>query len=97
MKMFKPFDYFTIVVGVIGTLIFLGVLSRMPQLVMVTFGVLSSMICYFSILLLALDRFGRHLDSQQARMYRFNAIANIIPPIYVFTHLKETASEYFLF
>jgi len=54
MRAFKPFDYFVIAIGMIGTLNVFGVLIRMPQLIVVILGALSALICCFSILSLAL-------------------------------------------
>jgi hypothetical protein len=97
MKAFEPFDYFVIAIGVIGTLNLFGVLIKLPQPIIVILGVISSMIRCFSILLLALNIFVRHLDPQQQRLHRFYVFANLMPTIYILTHLTETPWECFLF
>src|SRR5438067_2519460 len=97
MRAFKPFDYFVIAIGMIGTLNVFGVLIRMPQLIVVILGALSALICCFSILSLALNRFVRHLDPQQQRIHLYHIFVNLIPTIYILTHLTETPWERFIF
>ena len=95
MRVFKPFDYFVIAIGTIGTLNVFGAPIRLPQLIVVILGALSTLICCFSILSLALNRFVRHLDPQQQRVYLYHILVNLIPTIYILTHLKETPWERF--
>ena|SRR5436190_20128926 len=90
MRMFSPFDYFVFAVGAIGTLNVFGVPIRMPQLIVIILGGLSGMICGFSILSLALDRFVPRLDRKERRIHVYHVLANIIPTIYVLSHLRET-------
>ena len=90
MQAFKPFDYFVIVIGIIGTLNVFGVFSKMPQMTLIILGVLSGLFCCFSVLSLALNRFVRHLDSKQQRIHLYHIFANLIPTIYILTHLTET-------
>ena len=95
MRTFKPSDYFVIAIGTVGTLNVFIPPIRMPQLIVVILGVLSALICCFSILLLALNRFVRHLDPQERRIYLYYIFANLIPTIYILTHLTETPRERF--
>jgi len=95
VKTFKPFDYVIIALGLIGTLNVFGALGKMPQPITVMLAVLSSMICCFSIALLALNRFVRHIDPRYQRRLRYHVFANLIPTIYLITHLTETPWERF--
>jgi hypothetical protein len=95
MSRFKPFDYFAIVVGMFGTLNWLVELVKVPQLLVVISGVLSTLICFFSLLLLAQNRFARRLGRQQRRIYLFHFFFNLIPAINILTHLTETPWERF--
>ena len=79
MSAFKPFDYFVIAIGMIGTLNAIGALSQMPQLVVVMSGVVSALVCCFSIVLLGLNRYVRHLGPQQKRFYLYRIFANLVP------------------
>ncbi len=90
MSAFKPFDYFVIANGMIGTLNVFGALPKMPQLIVVVLGVVSALIFCFSIVSLALNRYVRHLDPQQTRFHLYHIFANLIPTIYILTHLTET-------
>jgi hypothetical protein len=90
MRLFSPFDYFVFAIGAIGTLNVFGVPIRMPQLILIILGGLSGMICCFSILPLAFDRFVPRLDRQQRRIHAYHVLVNLIPTIYVLTHLRET-------
>ena len=95
MIAFKPFDYFAIAIGMIGTLNVFGALPKIPQLIVVILGAVSGMICCFSIVLLSLNRYVRHLDPQQQRFHFYHLFANLIPTIYILTHLTETPWERF--
>jgi hypothetical protein len=96
MSAFRPFDYFVIAIGMIGTLNAIGALPKMPQLVVVISGVVSALVCCFSIVLLGLNRYVRHLGSQQKRFYLYHIFANLVPTIYILTHLRETPWERFI-
>jgi hypothetical protein len=67
-----------------------GAPIRMPQLIVVILGVLSALICCFSILSFAFDRFVPRLDRKQRRIHIYYVLVNLIPTIYVFSHLRET-------
>jgi hypothetical protein len=88
--MLSAFDYFAFAIGVIGTLTVFGAPITIPQLIVTVLGVLSGIICCFSILLLAFDRFVPRLDRKKRRIHVYHVLANIIPTIYVLSHLKET-------
>jgi hypothetical protein len=95
MRTFKLFDYFVIAVGIIGTLNVFGAPIRMLQLIVIVLGTLSALICCFSILSLALNRFVPRLDPQQQRIHVYHILVNLIPTIYILTHLTETPWERF--
>ena len=90
MSVFKPFDYFVIIIGMIGTLNVCGALPKIPQMIVVILGAVSALLCCFSIASLALNRFVRHFDSQHQRLHLYHILANLIPAIYILTHLTET-------
>jgi hypothetical protein len=90
MSGFKPFDYFAIVIGMFGTLNWLIALVKVPQLFVVISGVLSTLICFFSLLTLVHNRFARRLDRQQQRIYLCHFFFNLIPAINILYHLTET-------
>ena len=91
MNAFKAFDYFAIAIGILATLNVFGVLQPMVFIL----GPVSALICCFSILSLALNRFVPHLASQQQRLHLYHILANLIPTIYILTHLKETTYSVF--
>lgn len=95
MKKLHAFDYLVFTIGAIGTLNVFGVPTGMPQLVLIILGALSAIACCFAILLLAFDRFVRRFDREQRRIYVYYILANIIPTIYILSHLKETPSGLF--
>ena len=90
MRMFSSFDYFAFAIGAVGTLNVFGAPIRIPQLIVTVLGVLSGIICCFSILSLAFDRFVPRLDRKERRIHVYHVLANIIPTIYVLSHLRET-------
>jgi hypothetical protein len=57
--------------------------------------VLSSMICCFSIALLALNRFVRYIEPRHQRLVCYYLFTNLIPTIYLMMHLTETPWERF--
>src|SRR6266478_707740 len=85
LRAFRPFDYVVIAIGIIGTLNVLGAFIEMPQPVLVILEALSGVFFCFSVLSLVLNRFVRHLDSQQQRIHLYHIFANLIPTIYVLT------------
>jgi hypothetical protein len=92
----KRFDYFVLTIGLVGTLNVFGVPIDMPRMVVVVLGVLSSLFCCFSLLLLAFNRFVPHLDRPNHRLQLFYIFLNLAPTIYIFSHLTETPWEYFM-
>src|SRR5258706_9727937 len=95
MSGFKPFDYFAIVIGMFGTLNWLVALVKVPQLLVVILGVLSTLICFFSLLSLAHNRYVRRLNPQQQRIYLYHFFSNLVPAIYIVSHLTETEWQRF--
>jgi hypothetical protein len=95
MRSFKLFDSIVIIIGMFGTLHTFGAFANAPHLIVVSLGLLSSMICGFSIIFLALNRYVRRVDLQQERFYLYHVLANAIPMIYFVTHLTETPWERF--
>lgn len=94
--MLKPHDYLVIVVGILGTLNTLGALTSVPHIMVVLFGVCSSMIVGFSLLLLALNRYIRNVTLEQQRLFLLYILTNLIPTIYFMSHLTETPWERFV-
>jgi hypothetical protein len=90
MRSFKLFDGVVIIIGMIGTLHAFGALTNVPHIIVVALGVFSSMICGFSIVSLALNRYIRRIYLQQQRFYLYHILATAIPMIYFVTHLTET-------
>jgi hypothetical protein len=90
MKMFNRFDYFSLAIATIGTLKVFGAPISMSQLMVIILGLFSALICCFSILSLAFDRFVPRLDRKERRIHVYHVLANIIPTIYVLSQLKET-------
>ena len=95
MSGFNPFDYFAIVIGIFGTLNWFVALVKVPQLFVVISGVLSTLICFFSLLTLVYSRFARRLGPQQRRIQLFHFFFNLIPAINILFHLTETPWERF--
>ena len=95
MRLFSFFDYLAFAIGAIGTLAVFGAPIRMPQLIVTLFLVLSGIICCFSVFLLVFDRFVPRLDRREQRVHIYHVLANIIPTIYLVSHLKETPWEFF--
>ena len=86
MNGFKAFDYFAITIGLLATCSVLGLLQPLAAIL----GPVCALICFFSIASLALNRYVRHLDRQQKRLHLYHIFANLIPTIYILTHLAET-------
>lgn len=97
MRMRKPFDYFVLVIGTLGTLNVFKLPIMMPEVVAVLSWALSALICCFSILLLGLNRFVPRLNPHQERIQIYYTLITLIPTIYILTHLKETPWERFIF
>jgi hypothetical protein len=95
MSGFKPFDYFAIVIDMFGTLKWFGALVQVPQLLAILLGGLSALICFFSLLSLAHDRYVRPLNPRRQRIYLYHFLSNLIPTIYILSHLTETPWERF--
>ena len=95
MRSSKLFDGIVVIVGMIGTLHALGELTDIPQVLVVALGLCSSLICGFSIVFLALNRYIRRVDLRQERFYHYHILANAIPMIYFISHLTETPWERF--
>jgi hypothetical protein len=93
--MIKPFDYFIISFGLIATLNVFGILGDLPQVITVVLGAFSAMFCVFSIILLTLAGFVRPIGPQRKRLLRYYVFANLIPTVYLVTHLIETPWERF--
>lgn len=94
MKAFKPFDYFVIAIGVIGTLNALGV-ATMPEPLVVVLGIASTFFCLSSVILLLFHAYVPRLELTKYRRHVLYTFSNLVPAIYVLMHLKETPWEHF--
>ncbi len=90
----KPFDYFVIAVGLTGTLNALGVFLLHEALVVIL-GIASTFFCCFSVILLVLHAYVPRLPLNEYRRQVVYTFSNLVPTIYILTHLKETPWEFF--
>jgi len=97
MRMRKPFDYFVLAIGIVGTLSIFKLPIMMPEAVAVTSWAVSAIICCFSVLLLGLNRFVPRLSGSQRRIHIYYVLVTLIPTVYILTHLKETPWQRFMF
>ena len=86
----EPFDYASVIIGLIGTLMILGAFGEVQNTLMVIFTAISTMICLFSMGPLSMNLFIRHLDPIRQRLHAFHAFVNLPPTIYLLAHLTET-------
>ena|SRR5438067_982688 len=95
MNHLKPFDYASSALGLLGTMLTLGVFGNVPKLLIVVTEVFSAIICLFSLGPLILNLWVHSLEPLERRLYNFHLLVNLAPTIYLLAHLTETPWEKF--
>ena len=93
----QPFDYFSAVLGLFGTVLISGVFGEVANPVIVFSGILSTMLCLYSMGPLGMNLIFQYLHPIEQRLYAFHALLNLPPTIYFLAHLTETPWEKFVF
>ncbi len=91
----KPFDYASSIIGILGTLLILGVFGEASKSLLLFSGIFSAMICLFSMGPLIINLLFRYLEPAEQRLYILHALVNLAPTIYFLAHLTETPWEKF--
>jgi len=82
------FDYFVLAIGGLATLGAFKLILVPPVLGRLSL-ILSTFICFYSILSLAADRFHPRLTKHEKRVQIYHILVTIIPTLYLLTHLKS--------
>jgi|SRR5207249_4840198 predicted membrane channel-forming protein YqfA (hemolysin III family) len=96
-QILKPFDYGSCVFGITGTLLLLGVFGQPPRPVIVIWGFFSTFVCLVSLGPLVVNLFIHYLKRSELLIYLLHASCNLVPTLYLLSHLKETPWEIFFF
>ena len=95
MSELRPFDYFSAVLGLLGTMLIVGAFGEVAKPIIVFSGIFSTMLCLYSMGPLGMNLILRYLDPMEQRLYALHALVNLAPTIYFLAHLTETPWEKF--
>jgi hypothetical protein len=93
--MLKPFDYGSCAFGIIGTLILLGLFGQLSRPIIWVWLFFSTSLCLISLGPLVVNLFTHYLEHSKQRIYLLHVLCNLVPTLYLISHLKETPWEKF--